>query len=177
MKKVLRIMVAVVLAFGLFACGEKKITEQELKDLEAVVLSPDAPINAEVVPEVVEKYCKFVEQNPDDVNAPAWLFKALDLSVNFLEPEKCIAIGNKFVDCYPDNDRTPMVMFVLGSMVYEEKLQDYGKAREMYEKILSDYPESDFVPSVEAALRFLGKTPEEIVREFEIMSSDSALIQ
>lgn len=175
MKRTLKIMLALVMAFGMFACGEKKITEKELQELEATVLNPEAPINAEAVPEVVEKFCKFVEQNPEDVNAPDWLFKALDLSVNFLEPEKSLAIGNQFIESYPDNDRTPMVMFVLGSMVYEEKLQDYDKAREIYETILAKYPDSDFVPSVEAALRFLGKTPEEIVKEFEMQQQQDSV--
>lgn len=170
MKNILKIMLAVVLAIGMFACGERKITEQELKDLEAAVLNPNGPINSDTVPAVVEKYCKFVEQNPDAVTAPDWLFKALDLSVNFLNPEKTIEIGDEFIKDYPDNDKAPMALFVLGSMVYDDQLHDLDKAREMYETILNNYPDSDFVPSVEAALKFLGMTPDEIVREFEMMN-------
>ena len=175
MKNTLRIMFALVLAFGMFACGEKKITEQELTEMEATLLNPDEPVNAEAVPEVVDKFCKFADQNPDEASAPDWLFKALDLSVNFLEPEKTIEIGEKFVQNYPDNDKSPMVLFVLGSMVYDEQLHDLDKAREMYETILNNYPDSDFVPSVEAALNFLGMTPEEIVKEFEMMQEMDSL--
>ena len=170
MKNTLKIMLALVLAFGMFACGEKKITEQELTEIEATLLNPDEPINADTVPFVVDKFCKFVEQNPEAVTAPDWLFKALDLSVNFLAPEKTIEIGEKFAQTYPDNDKTPMALFVLGSMVYDEQLHDLDKAREMFETILNNYPDSDFVPSVEAALKFLGMTPEEIVKEFEMMN-------
>lgn len=169
MKKTLRLMLAVVLAFGMFACGEKKITEEELQKLESTLLETE-PVNAEAVPGVVEKFCKFVEQNPDAATAPEWLFKALDLSVNFLEPEKTIEIGEEFINEFPNDEKAPMALFVLGSMVYDDQLHDLDKAREMYEIILSDYSDSDFVPSAEAALKFLGMTPGEIVQHFEQMN-------
>ena len=169
MKNILKIMFVAIMAFGMFACNERKITEEELQKLESTLLKTE-PVDAEAVPGVVEKFCQFVKENPEAITAPDWLFKALDLSVNFLEPKKTIEIGEEFVNEFPENDKAPMALFVLGSMVYDDQLHDLDKAREMYETILSKYPDSDFVPSVQAALKFLGLTPEEIVQEFEMMN-------
>ena len=167
MKNITKILFLAIMAIGMFACGEKKLTENDLVEAEKTLFNDDMTANAEAVPAVVTQFCKFAEQNPDCVNAPEWLFKALEISVNYLDAEKTIEIGNQLIENYPEFEKTPVGMFILGSFVYEDKLHDLDKAREMYERILAEYPDSEFVPSVEASLRNLGKTPEELIQEFE----------
>jgi tetratricopeptide (TPR) repeat protein len=143
-----------------------------LKQAEATLFNDDLTTNAEVIPAVVEKYCQFVEQNPDAATAPDWLFKALEISVSQKDVEKSGEICDKLMKDYPDYDKTPAGMFMTASFIYEDQLRDLDKAREMYEKILADYPENELIPSVEASLRNLGKTPEELIREFEMMQME-----
>ena len=69
MKKSLNIMIAVVLAFGMIACGEKKLTKEDLEAAEATLFDENQSINKDVAPKVAEKYCRYVEQNPDDSTA------------------------------------------------------------------------------------------------------------
>ena len=149
MKHSLKLLSFALLAFALLACGGKKLTEDDLKQAEASLFNEDLTLNTEAVPVVVEKYCTFVEQNPDAATAPDWLFKALEICVNQKEVEKSGEICE-----------------------YEDQLRDLDKARAMYERILADYPESELIPSVQASLRNLGKTPEELIKEFEMIEME-----
>lgn len=175
MNKLSEFLLLVIIAMSLTACGPKKLSEADLKKAEATLFNEDATVNKESVPKVIDTYCRFVEENPDDTLAPAYLFKAFEISVNFQKPEKALSIGNKLVEDYPEFDKSSVALFMMGSLIYEDKLQDLDKARAMYEKILADYPESDFAPSAQQSIKNLGKSPEELIREFEQMTVDTTL--
>lgn len=169
MKKTLKLMLVALLAFGMFACGEKKLTEDDLKQAEKAMFNDDMTANPEAAAVAVEQFCKFAKQNPDDPNAPDWLFKAMEIAVRQKDAKKSAEICDKLTESYPKSERTPVAMFMLATLVYDDQLNDIDKAREVYEKILSDYPESEIAPSVEASLKYLGMSAEEIVKEFERM--------
>lgn len=173
MNKFLKLIIIALLSFGMMACGEKKLTEDDLKQAEASLFNEDMTANMEAVPVAVEKFCTFAEQNLDVATAPDWLFKALQISVSQKDVEKSVEICDKMMKVYPDYDKTPAGMFLLASFIYEDQLRDLDKARAMYESILANYPENELVPSVEASLRNLGKTPEELIKEFEMMQAEA----
>ena len=54
MKKTLRLMLVALLAFGMFACGEKKLTEDDLKKAEETLFNEDQSVNEAVAPDVAE---------------------------------------------------------------------------------------------------------------------------
>lgn len=167
MKKTFRLMLVALLAFGMFACGEKKITEDDLKQAEKAMFNDDMTANPEAAAVAVKQFCKFAKQNPDDPTAPDWLFKALELSVGQKDAAKSEEICQQLMDKYPTFEKTPIAMFMMASMVYDDQLKDLDKARAMFEKIISDYPESEIRPSAEAMMNYLGMTPEEILKQFE----------
>ena len=161
MKNTFRLMVFALLALSMFACGEKKLTQEDLKKAEASLFNDDKTMNMDVAPKMAEKYCRFVEQNPNDSIAPACLFKALEIYLNMHDADKSIAVENKLKECYPDSERTPVAMFLIASYIYEDQLEDLDKAREMYQKIIDDYPDLEYLSDVKLALECVGLTPEE----------------
>ena len=169
MKKTLKLMLVALLAFGMFACGEKKVTEDDLKQAQAALFNEGMTTNVEAASKAMETFCTYVKQNPDDPQAPEWLFKAMEIAVRQKDAKKSAEICDKLTESYPKSERTPVAMFMLATLVYDDQLNDIDKAREVYEKILSDYPESEIAPSVEASLKYLGMSAEEIVKEFERM--------
>ncbi len=71
----------------------------------------------------------------------------------------------------PKHPKAPMALFMSG-FVYENDLGDLQKAKAVYEQFLQEYPaDQDFADDADSALKLLGKTPEEIVREFEKLQS------
>lgn len=169
MKRWMKIALVLALVAPLVACGEKRLTEEDVKNAEKALFENGMTPNMDTVPYVVDVFCRYVEENPMAPTAPEWLFKALEISVNMLPAERSIEIGSKLMEDYPDFDKTPIALFMLASMVYEDKVGDLDKARDLYERLVADYPDNEFVPSAQQAIKHLGKTPEELVREFELM--------
>lgn len=170
MNQFIRFTLIAALAVMMMACGNGKLKIEDLKKAEATLFNDDMTANKEAAPEVVDLFCQYVKENPEAEDAPDWLFKALEIAVGYLEPQKAIEIGDKLFKQYPDYDKTPVGMFMLGTMVYEDKLGELGKAKMLYEKLIADYPDSEFAPTAQQAIINLGKTPEQIIREFEEMN-------
>jgi hypothetical protein len=59
------------------------------------------------------------------------------------------------------------------AFTYENTLGNIGKANELYNKFLYKYPDHELADDARAAIKFLGKSAEEMVREFEKNGSDS----
>ena len=163
MKKTFQIVLLAVLAFGMMACGEKKLTQDDLKKAELTLLGEQGDLNKEAAPAVVEKFCKFVEQSPDDATAPEGLFKAMQIDIKLEESEKAIELCNKLVEDYPTFEHNPAALMMTASEVYDGQLHDLDKARATYEKVINDYPDSDWAKNAERMIEFLGLTPEEIL--------------
>lgn len=173
MKKTLKLTLITLLALGLFACGEKKISEDDLRKAEAALFNEDQTINHEKAAETAEMYSRFVDQNPDAPTAANWLFKALNLYISSKDADKSIEACNKLMQDYPDYEYTPTGMFMMANCIYDGELHDLDKARELYEKIISDYPENDLIPSVEKSIEYLGLTPEEIMTLIQMSQLES----
>jgi outer membrane protein assembly factor BamD (BamD/ComL family) len=163
MKKTLKLMTIALLAFGLFACGEKKITQEDLNAAQATLFNEDHTINEAVAPQVAEKYCQFVEQSPNDTTAAMWLYHAMEINVLLKDADKSIEIGNQLVKQYPQSEWAPMSLFLLGSYVYNDQLNDTAQAHVTFQKLIDDYPESPLVDDAEKSIEYLGLTPEEIM--------------
>ncbi len=163
MKKSLMIMIAAFLAFGMMACGEKKITQKDLEAAEAKLFNEDGSMNESVAPKVAEKYCEFVEQNPEDSTAPLWLYHAMEINVMLKNPDKSIELGNQLLSQYPESKVAPRSLFLLGSFVYDDMLQDTAQAHVMLQRLIDDYPQSRHVKDAERAIEFLGLTPDQIM--------------
>ncbi len=170
MNQFIKFTLVATLAVTMMACGNGKLKVEDLKKAEATLFNDDMTANKDAAPDVVDLFRQYVNENPEAEDAPEWLFKALEIAVGYLEPEKAIEIGDKLFKQYPDYEKTPVGMFMLGTMVYEDKLGELGKAKMLYEKLIADYPDSEFVPAAQQSIINLGKTPEEIIREFEEMN-------
>jgi tetratricopeptide (TPR) repeat protein len=162
MKKTLKLMLVAMLAMGMFACGEKKLTYKDMLKAEATLFDEEGYLDTLKAPKVAEKYIKFVEQNPDDTTASLWLYHAMELNVMLKNTEKSMELCDQLVEKYPDSKWTPRGLYLLGSFIYEEELKDLDKAREVYERIVRDYPESEIIESVKSSIKYLGWTPDEI---------------
>lgn len=115
---------------------------------------------------LIQAYLNFAEEHPTDTAAPHYLFKAADLSMSLGDALKAINLYNKIIFTYPEFDRNPQCLFLI-AFIYENYLQNYGKAKEVYENFLKQYPNHDFADDAQISIQNLGKSPEELIREFE----------
>ena len=157
-----------ILLVGCHNTKNTKTTENDVKKAEAALLNDAMTTNPEAVPDAIATFTKYVNENPEAADAPEVLFKAVEIAVNAKqEPQQCIGLVNKLVADYPKFDKNPVALFMLASFVYEERLGDLDKARETYQQIIDNYPDSPFAGDAALSIEHLGMTPEELIKMFE----------
>lgn len=179
MKKTLKMMAFVLLALGMLACdgGRKKLTVDDMKAAQDVLFNPDGTLNEQEAPKVAEKYCQFVEQNPNDTASVKWLFHAMEINVMLKNSDKSIEIGNQLLEQYPQSKWAPRTLLFLGSYVYNDQLNDTAQAHQVFQKLIDDYPESDLADDAKMSIEYLGLTPDEIfslmvLSQMEVVEED-----
>lgn len=163
MRNILFAMVALLLV----ACGDAKVSEQDIQKAEQEMFAVSAQPDKSKLNEMLDLYCRFVEQNPEHAQSPEYLTRALDLSVAYMTPEKSLEIADKIEKDYPTFDKMSYVLFIKGYFIYDQQLHDTDKAREVLERLIRDYPDGDFTSSARDIMENLGLTPEELIMKFQ----------
>ena len=141
--------------------------EDQINDAERALFSDSiAKIDKRKALDIVNLYQDFAEAYPDDPRSPEYLFKAGDLSINLNRPTKTIHIFETLISRYPESEKAATSLFLKG-FVLEDQMKDFDEARRVYEEFLEKYPDSEFADDAEISIANLGKTPEELIREFE----------
>jgi TolA-binding protein len=74
---------------------------------------------------------------------------------------------SKIADGLPQHKKAPTALFMIG-FVQENDLGDISKAKTTYESFLQKYPnDPDFADDAQNAIKMLGKSPDDIIKEFE----------
>jgi tetratricopeptide (TPR) repeat protein len=123
---------------------------------------------------LADLYATFAGRFPDDSLAPDYLFKAAGICMNMQEGAKAIGYFDKILADYPKWEKAPFCLFFKG-YVQENVLRNLDQAKETYLLFLEKYPDNDFSDDARAALDNLGKTPEQMVREFEARNKADSL--
>jgi TolA-binding protein len=157
----------VLITFLFSACqSQREKAISEIGNTEQEVFSENGMIDRNRVDELIETYVGFADEFPEDTLAPGYLFKAGDISMNTNRSRQAIRYYNRIINDYPNYKKTPEAMFLKG-YVYENNLGRLDKAKEIYEAFLELYPDNEFADDAEVSLRFLGKSPEELIEIFQ----------
>lgn len=169
MKKSIFIL-AIAMAFVLVGCHDKnaKTTEKDVKKAEEALFNKDMTTNAEAVPEAIATFSKYAEENTDEANAPEYLFKAFEISVNTRQDaQQSIDLCDRLLTNYPEFDKNPVALFMLATFVYDEQLHDLDKARDAYQQVIEKYPDNPFAKDAAISITQLGMSPDELIKMFE----------
>lgn len=171
MKKTITLLFTLMVALA--SCNfpgkesEMKVVNDSIASLEKEIFDPNKDnLDYAKARVLIGLYEKAAELNPKSEDAPEYLFKAADLSINVQTPNETITIYDEILVNYPDFDKAPAVLF-LKAFVYDDQLHDYVNAKKYYEQFLEKYPNNEFTDDAEISLKNLGKTPEELIKEFE----------
>jgi TolA-binding protein len=150
----------------------------ECRTLYLDALKNDSIILAatEVDPKVgnkaIKAFADFAFYCPNDTLAPVFLLKAGQIasSINNI-PQAQICFEKCYKD-FPDFRNRGAAMFLLAQLYDEANLlNDEEKARELYSKIIGEFPRTEWAAQADAARSLLGKTDEQIIKEFEKKNS------
>lgn len=159
-----------LLAISIFmiGCTESKETVlQKIQDAESNLYAKEGAFqfNDSLATITIAAYEQYASSFPEDAETPEYMFKAADLYRAKREFEPALAIYDKLQTNYADFKKVPQTVFLQG-FVYENDLKDMPKAKERYETFLAEYPNHDLAKDVKFSLDHLGKTPEQIIKEF-----------
>lgn len=173
----IRLTVVVTALLFLASCGAKmkweadKISKQENALLEA---AKGGKVDSTAVSNLLAAYEAFADKYPGDTTAANFLFKAADFYRYMGKPLKSIGIYEKIYNNYPDFEKRPYALFLQGFM-FENEVGNVDAAKVKYEAFLKEFPEHSIAKDVKLTLENLGKTPEQLMAEFEAMQqADSA---
>jgi outer membrane protein assembly factor BamD (BamD/ComL family) len=175
MKLKLYPIISICLAMSLFSCSpNREETIKKIKELESKLMKDSTMAKDEVSAYNLQvAYSDFQERFPEDPEAPEYLFKAANLSINLSWGESAILLLDKLLTDYPNNKHAAEALFYKG-YVYDNQINDDVKAGQFYRDFLKKYPNNAFSPSVEASIKNLGKSDEELIKEFEKLNRDTA---
>lgn len=123
-----------------------------------------------------EELAALLEKSQPDQYADV-LLKAAGLAKTIENPQKAIELYTKVAEGMPQHKKAPTALFMIG-FVQENDLNDLNKAKSTYETFLQRYPnDPDFTDDAQNALKMLGKSPDEIIREFEKQGQESTPAQ
>jgi len=178
MKKITFILALIWLGLMMSGCNQQSESLTDKIDrLEKELFSDEAIFDdagKAKARELVEAYVAQADEHPDDVKTPEYLFKAGDISMNLFDANKAIELFNRVNTTYPDYDKAPECLFLI-AYIFENHLSNFGKAQELYQQFLDKYPENDFADDAEMSIKNMGKSPEELIREFEEKQQEEGL--
>ncbi|MCK9219617.1 MAG: tetratricopeptide repeat protein [Bacteroidales bacterium] len=150
-------------------CGpSREKTVQQIRGLENRLFSPEVvSFDKTKADSLLVLYEDFIKDHPKDSLAPGFLFKAANINMNAGKGTKAIALFDQYLKNYPDQPKASLCLF-FKAFVYENLLDNLDNARETYLLFIEKYPNDDFTDDAKLALQNLGKTPDQMVREFEV---------
>ena len=167
MKIVRLFLISMLLTFTLIQCSPDP--KAKVQSLEEKMGAADFTLDdkgMQIADELIQAYLSFAESHKDSPEAPDYLYKAADLSLNINKSKQSLDLYNRIIYQYPDYKKVPECLFLMG-YIYENYFQELGKAKEIYESFLTKYPNHDFADDAKVSIENLGKSPEELIRSFE----------
>ncbi|MBE0648616.1 MAG: tetratricopeptide repeat protein [Bacteroidales bacterium] len=170
MKKTGYILIFALVGF-ISSCGpSKNQTEERITAMENRMFTSEAGFSRAGADSLIQMYRDFAAAYPNDSLSPNYLFKAASMTMNLQNGPGSIALFDQIIESYPDFEKAPLCLFFKG-YVEENVLGDIDKARATYQIFIDTYPDHDFADDAQASINNLGKTPEQMIQEFEANQS------
>ncbi|MFT5337130.1 MAG: tetratricopeptide (TPR) repeat protein [Luteibaculaceae bacterium] len=105
-------------------------------------------------------------QNMEDTTRYAMLIQGAKCGRALKEFDQSIGFYEELVRDFPEAEFTPKAYFLSG-FIYENDLQDLGKADSLYSLVISKYPDNELADQARILKEQLGIPLEDIIRKFQ----------
>ncbi len=166
--KIRFLSLAVLFIIVLAGCNSKEEARQTIQKAEKELYgeNDEMDFEKEKVDKAIDAYKSYAENYQNDSLAPEYLFKAADLYRLKEEPKKALDIYQQIRDDHPDFRKAPHCLFLQG-FVYENEIGKMDQAETKYQAFIDSYPDHDLADDARFSLKNLGKSPEDIIDQFE----------
>lgn len=119
---------------------------------------------------LMEAYVAFSERFNNYENAAEYLFKAGEIAMGDNLTVESIRYLTRLYDDFPRYENRAYGLFLL-AFVQENQAENLDEAKRLYGAFLDEFPSHEMADDARASIANLGKTPEQIIREFEVKDS------
>lgn len=149
--------------------------DQSLLQLDKEMTAPNGTVadttKAAAFVQTAEEYAALVQTSQPDKYVEL-LLKAAGVAKTIGNSTKSLELYTAVAEKLPQHPKAPMALFMEG-FILENDRGDTASARVKYQDFLKKYPnDPNFADDAQNALKYLGKSPEEMIQEFEKMNKE-----
>lgn len=168
--------------FLIISCSQPVKVEFNLKNLSDSINSKEAdlkrteillPGNSLAI-EIIQLYKQFADSFPNEKDAPQYLFKAANVSIGVRQFQPAISFLERIKKYYAEYEKSPESLFLM-AFIYDNYLDQKGKAREIYQEVIDTYPSHKFASDAKEVIKTLEMTDEELIKMFEEKEKENSL--
>lgn len=163
-------LLSVVISLFCFSCTSSRDKMAGIISVMESDIKTAQKTDSNSVKELISAYLNFASKYAKDSLAPEYLYRAAGLANGFNRGTQSIDLYESIIHTYPDYKRLPECYFMV-AFAYENVQGDIGKASEYYNKFLEKFPDHSLADDARAALKYLGKSSDEMIKEFEKMNA------
>ncbi len=146
--------------------GDCKKLYGEVRLMDSVLLT-QTEVVYETANKAIKAFTDFAYYCASDSLSPIYMINTAQIARVIDNIPQAKIVLDKCIDGYPNFNNRASAIFLLAQLYDEANyLNDEHEARKLYQKIIDEYPKSEWAMNSKAAIKLLGKTDEEIIKEF-----------
>jgi len=143
-----------------------KLLKKEALKMDSLILK-QTETNVQLANNAIKAFTDFVYHCAFDSVAPIYLIKTAQIAQAVNNTQQAKVVLEKCITDYPNFKNRAAAIFLLAQL-YDETtyLNNEEEAKVLYQKIIDEYPKSDWASSARGALKFIGKSDQQIIEAF-----------
>ena len=114
----------------------------------------------------IKSYSDFVKMFPEDSLCPDFLFKAGEIATATKQYPQSLMYYKNITDKYPNYKNYTASLYLQGFLL-DNYMNDDAKAKVIYDEIIAKYTSTIYADNAKMAIKNLGKSDEELIKEFK----------
>ncbi len=123
-------------------------------------------LDPKIAGEALQAYSEYIGFYPDDSLAPDFLFKSAEIETAIQRFPQAYSHYKSIAEKYPKYKLVVESLFLEASIL-DNYLNEDDKAKLVYEDLIKKYPDSPYANDAKAAIKNLGKSDAELIKEFQ----------
>lgn len=134
--------------------------------MDSLILT-QTEVNADIANRSIRAFTDYAFYCESDSMSPIYLVKTAQIAMAINNANQAKVVLDRCISNYPKFKNKPAAMFMLGQLYDEQHLlNNEEEAKKIYEALIYEFPKSDWATNAKAAIKLLGKTDEQIIKEF-----------
>jgi TolA-binding protein len=148
--------------------GNPAVKKEQMKLIHELEnkMHASTTLNETLGKSALHEYLRYAALYPEDSLSADFLFKGGEIATAIKAYPDALHCYQMITASYPTFAYARESLYLQGYLL-DNFLNDDAKAKSIYEQFLAKYPTGNFVADAKAAIANLGKTDEELIKEFE----------